>query len=1166
MTPDANHATFSRPIRIPESWIEQRIEQTQPTLSKTALAGIRDQLAALPSDVDLSLGITLDISYFPDAIESMASKLGMDGTSLINSLTADLSNAVAFQKTNFQTRDGRNKACLVGSRWRLVVRPQRGKHSGATLLVLENVSRQEIPTRQPAFRPHRAQFVEIWDEVSCDSADIELAYDACLRASRDAEATRRALRSRLSEMHEQRSAAFKKTRWELGRGRPDDAVKQRGHLHSTARKQYSALRVMMGLLKLRSEHEQRSFDAVVAVDDTHPSSAAPEAEVDQSLRLRITGREAAQVVEEDMLVKIQPGDSARPRRARVLGVTRSGQDTVVELDDAASGYKPDETLKLTIISRFGMRAHQKAIQDFLDERVNGDWPDLATLLCCPEHLHTSPNVPSLRFFCDSNPLQPKLNDRQRAAVVGAVATPHAFCIQGPPGTGKTTVICELVQQLIAKGERILLAAPTHVAVDEVLRRIGSLEGVRALRLSWDEGRIADEVRKFTPSRIIDPFVERSQQPDSSRAGRWKTEQEAIEVAARLLEALKSRRAETATAQQALETAKRRDRDARASLETEEPSLTQRMDDLSSACSAAMDEIVRIKSAYEQAEHALNQARSAAGLGGKLLGWVWLGEIGRARRAHRAAGRSLHDAETRLGRLRFEYVLAQKQMAALRTETATAAEQLSNSTRVREKAASAETAAALECEGHDLLKGVSAAESLDQRKLGFSDRHVRLEGYQYLNRRFDELVAEVTKGGDDVEALRRDLLAVTNLFVCTTTGIAGSQELRDVLVDTFIVDEASRVTDSEFLIGAARAKRWILVGDEHQLPPYVEQDDEHFLHALSSLHQLEQNPVDLETAVDELGKLWEEDEELHKFRRESVAIIANRLRDSGDWTSMYRQEFTDGIAYLREEVDDPSRALLQSMRDNLVRSLFERIVGSCPDGLRVRLVEQRRMIRPIAEIVSEPVYGGDYCTPSDDELAVCGVTPLTTPTFPTPITFLDTSALGSHARDELLRNSFVNRTEARWVVEACKVLDQELAAAGVGAVTVSILAFYKAQARLIRDLLSDRAGGLRFTCLRFSVIDAIDRIQGQESDVVFLTFCRTALNVTPRFGQWLQDLRRLNVACTRAHRALIFVGQKDLLGKLCSNEQAKEFYRHLNELFEKRQDVMRVVRQFGGRRG
>ena len=174
-------------------------------------------------------------------------------------------------------------------------------------------------------------------------------------------------------------------------------------------------------------------------------------------------------------------------------------------------------------------------------------------------------------------------------------------------------------------------------------------------------------------------------------------------------------------------------------------------------------------------------------------------------------------------------------------------------------------------------------------------------------------------------------------------------------------------------------------------------------------------------------------------------------------------------------------------------------------------------------------------------------------------------MGVKARDELLHNSFINRVEARWVIQACEVLERELAEMGSPSVSVSILAFYKAQARLIHDQLRGHGTHMRrFKCLRFSVIDAIDRIQGQESDVVILSFCRTAgRNVSPRFAQWLQDLRRLNVACTRAHRALILVGQKELLTRLCANRQAEAFYTHLESLFETRADVMERKVQFGG---
>ncbi len=56
---------------------------------------------------------------------------------------------------------------------------------------------------------------------------------------------------------------------------------------------------------------------------------------------------------------------------------------------------------------------------------------------------------------------------------------------------------------------------------------------------------------------------------------------------------------------------------------------------------------------------------------------------------------------------------------------------------------------------------------------------------------------------------------------TCVGIGGVRGLQDVPFDLCIVDEASRATAPELLIPMARATRFVLVGDEHQLPPYLD---------------------------------------------------------------------------------------------------------------------------------------------------------------------------------------------------------------------------------------------------------------------------------------------------------------------------------------------------------
>lgn len=60
---------------------------------------------------------------------------------------------------------------------------------------------------------------------------------------------------------------------------------------------------------------------------------------------------------------------------------------------------------------------------------------------------------------------------QRTFVQLALATPDFALLEGPPGSGKTTAICELIAQAARRGQRVLLVASTHVAVDNVLERV-----------------------------------------------------------------------------------------------------------------------------------------------------------------------------------------------------------------------------------------------------------------------------------------------------------------------------------------------------------------------------------------------------------------------------------------------------------------------------------------------------------------------------------------------------------------------------------------------------------------------------------------------------------------------------------------------------------------------
>lgn len=67
-----------------------------------------------------------------------------------------------------------------------------------------------------------------------------------------------------------------------------------------------------------------------------------------------------------------------------------------------------------------------------------------------------------------------------------------------------------------------------------------------------------------------------------------------------------------------------------------------------------------------------------------------------------------------------------------------------------------------------------------------------------------------------------MLSSAQIIAGTCVGIAGVRGMEDVAYDLCIIDEASKATATETLIPMARSRRWIVVGDPKQLPPFFEE--------------------------------------------------------------------------------------------------------------------------------------------------------------------------------------------------------------------------------------------------------------------------------------------------------------------------------------------------------
>lgn len=118
-----------------------------------------------------------------------------------------------------------------------------------------------------------------------------------------------------------------------------------------------------------------------------------------------------------------------------------------------------------------------------------------------------------------------LNASQREAVVQSLAAHDFFLIHGPPGTGKTITCIEIIAQLVKRNYRILAAADSNVAVDNLVERLDTL-GMNVVRIGHP-ARVIPALRR----RSLDYLVQ--DDPDYIEAQELRAR--AFELKARLQE-------------------------------------------------------------------------------------------------------------------------------------------------------------------------------------------------------------------------------------------------------------------------------------------------------------------------------------------------------------------------------------------------------------------------------------------------------------------------------------------------------------------------------------------------------------------------------------------------------------------------------------------------------
>lgn len=214
---------------------------------------------------------------------------------------------------------------------------------------------------------------------------------------------------------------------------------------------------------------------------------------------------------------------------------------------------------------------------------------------------------------------------------------------------------------------------------------------------------------------------------------------------------------------------------------------------------------------------------------------------------------------------------------------------------------------------------------------------------------------------------------------------------------------------------------------------------------------------------------------------------------------------------------PTIKCYDAERAGLGVTMMEMVVRRWQQAVTL-LTTQYRMNRQIMQFSSDWFYGGSL--KAADEVKVRGILD-----FDTPMEWIDTSQMDFNEQVQGAGCSKVNVKEAVFFVAR---LEEYVSRIGLERILDERIDFglispYKAQVRYMRQIVK-RSAVLR-QLREVLTVDTIDGFQGQERDVVFISLVRS--NDDGSIG-FLSDLRRMNVAITRARMKVVVIGNASTL--------------------------------------
>ena len=232
---------------------------------------------------------------------------------------------------------------------------------------------------------------------------------------------------------------------------------------------------------------------------------------------------------------------------------------------------------------------------------------------------------------------------------------------------------------------------------------------------------------------------------------------------------------------------------------------------------------------------------------------------------------------------------------------------------------------------------------------------------------------------------------------------------------------------------------------------------------------------------------------------------------------------------------PTIKSLAAMKGGLDKTLMQRIVDHHPEAVTLLQI-QYRMNEDIMRFSSDWFYHGKVV--ADPSVKYRGILDLDKAIEWKEACETDDSDMSTRSHEEFVGSSYgrINKLEARQTLLTLaeyylrigrqRILDERI--------DVGIISPYRAQVQYLRHLIKKVDFFKPFR--KYITVNTVDGFQGQERDVILISLVRS--NDEGQIG-FLRDLRRMNVAITRARMKLIILGDVATLTR-------HPFYRRLYE--------------------